>query len=1243
MSIVSHASGKSARFDSEQVLPPLGAYLQSETWVQARQVVEASPELLRDETQHTLNKLINAAHRSGDWRAVRILREHRNILRQCRRIGVLRAFAPHQGIGPDDAARRLGRLLRELGQPPAACPPAERVCLCHKALALVSPATAPQLWAALKVELGNALALSETDEDGETLERALQAYADALTVITRERAPYDWALVQSNRANALRLRRRGDQSANMREAIAAYEQVMDVLTRQSAPRLWAQVQNNLGNALLSRGRGRCPIDVERAIEAYTAALSILTRERTPLAWARVAANLASAYLDRLRPAQADNIEEAIAILEQVLEMRRHLSTPIQWATTSSQLAGAYLQRRRGNRAANVERAIRAAQQALQVLSPSTTPLAWTQAMHVLGCAYAAWPLGDTEQNLEKAIETLQQALTVLTRHRAPEEWAQIVSSLGSAYAARQRGDPAQNAHLAEQYWRSALEVLTLQRRPLQWAQLTSNLAATLCIGEGEDKPQAIEQALSMYHQALAAVSQETAPETWARIQHSIGAAYHIRPWGCHSENLARAIEHYRQSLLVSSKEGLVQQQAYTLRSIGNALRAYTRGSLAGNRERAIQAYQQALELPAFVEPVAHAKVRCSLAEAILCAGRSAEAIKMLSEALEALSPDRYSTEVVNALCTLSEAHLHEAAPPYASHLSAIDLSEPAAHHAFSQAVAALERALALLPAGKTSWRRAEVVFRLALAYSLQAQSGAVESWEKAVQSCEEILALPWLAAASGFQARVAAHLAHLHLLRRHWAEALAACRRALMGYEDAYRVVLGWSANTRPEGCHGLAAYAAARFGNSRAAIVALEWHQRRLLRDLLGLDRADLERAGAGDEESYRLFRQASAEICHLEERVRSSAAAPWSRAAAHRVSLRARAAHRDLQAALQRLRSQPGLQELALSADWPALCAPHAAPVALGEDRLAAAPIAYLAATPVGSVTLLLLTSQEGQNSIETLWSDGLTEGDLHSLTARRERPVTGECLSGRRMALETALADALPVLGERLLAPLAARLRALGAGEVVLIPTGPLQLVPLHAARYRHEGCDVAFLDEFVVRYAPSLDALRRAKRSLEGRLRRPASLCALAVPAGKACATLALAEVRQVSSCFAPERRTLLLENRATPLAASTEIARATCVHVCCPARTDLAAPQLSYLELAHKQVLTWRAMAAGHVWQQARLAVLPQAEVISSPGCLPQEIVSLPSSLLSLGVPGVISTLWPVADISRVLLIGAFYD
>src|SRR5262249_1580974 len=87
-----------------------------------------------------------------------------------------------------------------------------------------------------------------------------------------------------------------------------------------------------------------------------------------------------------------------------------------------------------------------------------------------------------------------------------------------------------------------------------------------------------------------------------------------------------------------------------------------------------------------------------------------------------------------------------------------------------------------------------------------------------------------------------------------------------------------------------------------------------------------------------------------------------------------------------------------------------------------------------------------------------------------------------------LQAALAEILPVLGERIMAPVAEQLRALGVKQAFLVP-GAFGHLPLHAACYHMDGEQVWFLDEFTVAYTPNAVALANAQRAARQRQEDP----------------------------------------------------------------------------------------------------------------------------------------------------------
>jgi hypothetical protein len=87
------AEAREALAGASPVLRALQAFIFAETWDASRHVVEAHPELLGDEVDALLGQLIESAQEQGDDDTLRVLEEHRALLRRCRQAGVDAAFA----------------------------------------------------------------------------------------------------------------------------------------------------------------------------------------------------------------------------------------------------------------------------------------------------------------------------------------------------------------------------------------------------------------------------------------------------------------------------------------------------------------------------------------------------------------------------------------------------------------------------------------------------------------------------------------------------------------------------------------------------------------------------------------------------------------------------------------------------------------------------------------------------------------------------------------------------------------------------------------------------------------------------------------------------------------------------------------------------------------------------------------------------------------------------------------------
>jgi CHAT domain-containing protein len=183
--------------------------------------------------------------------------------------------------------------------------------------------------------------------------------------------------------------------------------------------------------------------------------------------------------------------------------------------------------------------------------------------------------------------------------------------------------------------------------------------------------------------------------------------------------------------------------------------------------------------------------------------------------------------------------------------------------------------------------------------------------------------------------------------------------------------------------------------------------------------------------------------------------------------------------------------------------------------------------------------------------------------------------------------------------------------GARSAVLIPSGLLGFLPLHAAA---------------------------AARQVAART--PADrLFAVDNPDGSL--LFSEEEIAAALKHFAPDQRRLLGGEAATRKAVLKEIPRYSVLHFSTHGRADLEEPLRSGLWMADG------ALSLGDLMdlrlEGARLAVLSACETGLPGAKLPEEAVSLPSGLIQAGVAGVVGSLWAVSDVSTALLMARFYD
>jgi CHAT domain-containing protein len=123
----------------------------------------------------------------------------------------------------------------------------------------------------------------------------------------------------------------------------------------------------------------------------------------------------------------------------------------------------------------------------------------------------------------------------------------------------------------------------------------------------------------------------------------------------------------------------------------------------------------------------------------------------------------------------------------------------------------------------------------------------------------------------------------------------------------------------------------------------------------------------------------------------------------------------------------------------------------------------------------------------------------------------------------------------------------------------PTGPLAILPLHAAGYHGEPGDLSVLDRVVSSYTPTLRALSTARSRPQPK--SPGRLLLIALPDTPDVAPLPAVRLEQdfLTSRFSDTQLTVLTDADATHASIRSKLATHTQLHAACHGDQDLGDP------------------------------------------------------------------------------------
>ncbi|MES1242467.1 MAG: CHAT domain-containing protein, partial [Acidobacteriota bacterium] len=914
---------------------------------------------------------------------------------------------------------------------------------------------------------------------------------------------------------------------------------------------------------------------------------------------------------------------AIKYLERALAILEPTQLPSDWPETWPELGRAWAEAWRSLLLAwadqpasdyqpSLERALAALGYLLEFFSPAAAPWERARILMFRGDFLRNRVAGDHEVNLEQSVADYREALQLLGSGAPRDLHWDALMGLGHSLCNRVKGDRELNLKEALVVYEVALSLCDRQTSPLDWGETLLAHANALVLQAHGDRGAQVERALAEYDLLLDPSYLKDAPSEWAFAQMERASARVIWERGDRGDNSEEALTSLRRALEIWTPENNPVRWAIAQTTLGNALTFRVLGDPRANVESALEAYDKALsvlEPNRFPFEWGNAQSQRALVFTQRLSGDPAEneerALDAAEMALRVQTHEAFPRERAWTLDVLGDVYR--------------DRRQGARKENLKRAVEAYEEAL-LVRRRETmpgAWAVSTIGLARALA-GLSELAGHEEHGARARDLLREVLQAADLQLPSSTR-KVAAYLLGTLFSREGlWADAahafaVALESTAILRQASALRISRH-SEIEDSEDLHRRAAFAMARAGDPQSALVTLERGRAQGLGSAVERDRADPERIRHADPRAWALYENAAARIRRIEVEERALPAAGEDDPAV-RPSLRAEAlqARSEFAAALERIRRLPGLANFLREPDLDDIAA------TVLRDR----PLIYLTPTPEAILALLvrrLPSAPAGETAVEveTVWVESFA-------TSRLDRLLE----SWRRAS------DLDGILREitELTLPLAARLRSLGYPGAVLIPSGALGLLPLHAP----------LLESFEISYAPSARILAAARQDLARRSVRPPFLVGAGGPdPDPEPLAWAAEEINGIAGFFAPSARNTLLGRAATREALLGALPLGSHIHLACHGVFDPREPLNSHLRLAGGE-LALRDILAGASLGASRLVTLSACHsAVTETERLPDEVLGLPAGFLQAGAPCVIGSLWQVDDLATALLMERLY-
>ncbi len=859
--------------------------------------------------------------------------------------------------------------------------------------------------------------------------------------------------------------------------------------------------------------------------------------------------------------------------------------------------------------------IASCRQALKLVDKNVHPRLWASLQNILAHNLIRATSGNRADNLEQAITILYRVLEIFTRDTMPKAWAEANNGLGMAYSERLCDDKTQNWEKAVACYRLALEIITHETVPEQWALTTGHLALALANRVKGERAENLEQAIQGYQQALSIITQQKKPFEWAKLMTNRANTYAERIYGDRAENLEFAIQDYQHTLKIRTRENMPVEWAHTMNNLAAVYHKRLRGNRADNLEQALEHYQQALEIRTrqdMLQEWAETTNNLATIYSERIRGERAEnlelALQAYQQALEILTRESAPADWAMTMSNLATVYSER------RHGNRVENLEKSLE-CYQQALQVRKRQT--MP---FSW--ATTMMGLGNVYAARFKGERSDNLKRAIAAYHEALEVHSLATAPAEHRRTQSNLGDLYFDDQQWQPAYKAYAAALEAGERLYES--GITPDSRLSELKAnsdfstRAAYCLARLGDFTAAVETIEQGKTRTISEVLARNEAQFKNLSEANQAAFKNVNQ---RLNVLEAKAR--ALGQQNIQDFLTISEECRTVRQELSQIVERIRADvPEFMPAGL--DFPSIVS-------------VAQPLIYVLTTPHGSLALLVTPQTQTLSHKQVIWLNNFTTADLNKILYNRDnvsRYLHG-IVSDDTKILQHVLDEIWPIITKHLMVPITQGLQQLGYQQAVLIPSGTLGLLPLHS-----------MTDQTVVfSVLPSARTLQTALIAAQQRTKLPRHLLGIGNPSNaEVPLPFTRLAVEEVAPLFLAERRQLFYERKATRAALLDALPGATYLFFSCHGEFDLNNPLASALALARPDTLTLRDLLDGKVnLSTVRLTILSACQTgITDFQNVPDEAIGFPSGFIQAGVPGVISTLWPVADISTALLLMRFY-